>query len=450
MRRLFGALLLLSFLFNSCNTSLSLTKPEERFAKMEKTLPVSNIVVPVSMKKENLEHYVNKLIDNLSYSSFSFEQDGWNVNLVKTEDLQLGFGEGFIKMKVPLNVNVAKQTLLADVTAEGLIALELQTDYTIYKDWNYKTNTILLSYEWLKEPKLQLGLLNLPIERLSAMLIDRLKEKALDEIDVNIQKHVPLEKMVKAQIDEWKNLVQVEENYNTWLSFFPKRITMSPLVESDGLIETSLALSSQFEISVFEKPEIKIDTTQLPAFSNKAYSGKQSNLQVKVVVPFEFINSLVDQQLIGQTFHSGKRNVTIKRLSFFTQDEKLIVDSELEGSYDGHAYFSGIPSYNKNKEQIFLKDFDFDLETKNFVQKTMAWLFKNKIKDRIEGELKYTLTPVISTLKKKLESTMTNVILPLNLSIESNIDQLDLGSFYLTKNALVGFINMEAKVEVIE
>jgi len=448
LKRLFGILIFYSLLFSACNTPLSLTKPEERFAKMEKTLPVSDIVIPISMKKENLEQYANHLIDSLDYSNFSFEQEGWQVDLKKTKDLQLGFGEGFINMKVPLDVNMMKETLLADVRAEGLIALELQTEYTIYKDWTYKTDTELVNYKWIEEPKLQLGIINLSIERLSDMLIERLKGKALDEIDLALQKHLALDQMVKKKIDEWKNLVQLEENYNTWLSFFPKRISLNPLVESGDAVETALALSSQFEISVFQKPNIEVDTTQLPQFSNVSSSNKNSNLNVKVVVPFEFINAMVDQQLIGQTFESGNRNVTIKSLSFFTQDDKLMVDSELTGSYEGHAYFSGIPTYDKSKELVYLKDFDFDLETKNFVQKTMAWLFKNKIKDRIEDQLKYALAPALAQVKDQLKSYLSKAELPLNLKAESEINKLDIGNFYLTKEALISFINLEAKIEL--
>lgn len=415
---------------------------------MEKTLPVSDIVIPVSMKKENLEQYANHLIDSLDYSNFSFEQEGWQVELKKTKDLQLGFGEGFINMKVPLDVNMMKETLLADVHAEGLIALEMQTAYTIYKDWTYKTDTELVNYTWIEEPKLQLGIINLSIERLSDMLIERLKGKALEEIDLALQKHLALDQMVKNKIDEWKNLVQLEENYNTWLSFFPKRISLNPLIESGDAVQTALALSSQFEISVFKKPNIEVDTTQLPQFSNVSSSNKNSNLNVKVVVPFEFINAMVDQQLIGQTFESGKRNVTIKSLSFFTQDDKLMVDSELIGSYEGHAYFSGIPTYDKNKELVYLKDFDFDLETKNFVQKTMAWLFKNKIKDRIEDQMKYALAPALAQVKDQLKSYLSNAELPLNLKAESEINKLNIGNFYLTKEALISFINLEATIEL--
>ncbi len=443
-------LIIISFSFLACNSTILLKKPEERFGMMEKTLPVSDIIIPLSIKKESVEEHVNKIIDSLEYNSFSFEQDGWNVELEKTQNLQLTFGENFVTMKVPLDVKMLKETMLADVKAEGIIALELQTDYSINKDWSYKTKTTLLNYSWLAEPKLKMGIINIPVESLSDMLIERLKDKVLNEIDHSLQKHVAIDELIKDKIGAWRNLIKLEDNYNSWLSFFPKKISMQPIVEKNGNIELTLALSSQFEVSVFEKPQIEVDTNQIPRFEKNQKIDDNSNIKLKVVVPFNFINELVDQHLIGQTFYSGKRNVTIQSLKFFTQDEKLMVDSELEGSYKGHAYFSGIPFYDASKNEIYLKDFDFDLETKNFIQRSVSWLFKNEIKDKIEQRMRYALSPLIETSKTQLEAILKESKLPFNLKLDSDITHLAIGNFYLTKDALISFIDLEATLMVKE
>ena len=130
-------------------------------------------------------------------------------------------------------------------------------------------------------------------------------------------------------------------------------------------------------------------------------------------------------------FSSGSKNVTVNSLQIYGSNGKVIVGANLSGSFNGTVYFAGVPVYNKEKHAVEVADFDFEMQTKNILYKSAAWLFKSTIKDAIKENMVFPLSSYLNTAKSTANASLKNNRSVQNIAINGVVDQIDIDNIYL-------------------
>ena len=111
------------------------------------------------------------------------------------------------------------------------------------------------------------------------------------------------------------------------------------------------------------------------------------SFQMRVITDITYPEAerLANLSMKGYVMDAGNKQVKVEGIHLFTQGDKLIVKTKLSGAFNGNIYFKGTPVFNTLKNQIEMQDFDYDLETKNFLHRTASWLFSGTIKRRCKS-----------------------------------------------------------------
>jgi hypothetical protein len=91
----------------------------------------------------------------------------------------------------------------------------------------------------------------------------------------------------------------------------------------------------------------------------------------------------------------------VKDIEMYYEEGKMVFKNTLTGSFNGIVYIQGIPYYDSISQKIKLQNIDFQLKTKNLLQKTVVWLFEGKIERKIESNFEMEMTPYIEKSKRE-------------------------------------------------
>jgi hypothetical protein len=421
----------------------------ERYDALTEEERTSVINIPVRINLVELEKSLNQQLQGTLYEDNDMNDgDKMMMRAEKVDDVKLQMRGQTIRYEVPVKVWVRYNAGITRLEADGEIAMNFNTDFDIDRDWNMETVTNIETYEWLKQPRLRVAGMNLPVGFIADIILKRSKTVITQSIDQQVQENFNLRKMVE---DVWKQMfdpVLVSPEYNTWLLVNPQNIGMTPLVTDEQSISSVIVVESLPRVSLGERPEA-MGATDLPPFIFRDTTLNDFVIRLRTDVPYEEAERLAKQELLGETFSEGKRSVTIEDLELYGQGNKLIVNTKLSGSYNGSIYLTGRPVYNPKKNVVDIKDLDFTLETRNFLHKSAAWLLKGTLRKRIEENMNFLLQYNLDELKNQLQEQLNNYPITRGIVLDGKLEDLNIQDAFLSTEAirvdvaLVGRLNVQ-------
>ena len=178
------AMSLLSF----CKTAkyADAPKPPEQYAYTPEAPLISTIAIPVTISINDLTASLNKRLNGVLYEDNSFydnNNDGLMFRATKTQPISLYLSGQTIKYKVPLKIWLRKSLFIGSAEAEGELALNLKTTFSLNPDWSIATVTDLEYYEWISKPVLKTGIGDISIETISNIAINQSRKTLTQTLD---------------------------------------------------------------------------------------------------------------------------------------------------------------------------------------------------------------------------------------------------------------------------
>jgi hypothetical protein len=107
---------------------------------------------------------------------------------------------------------------------------------------------------------------------------------------------------------------------------------------------------------------------------------------------YDSLTKIINGYLVNKRFDVSegiiKKHVIIQQAQVSGgPDNNMIIAVAFTGSHNGTVYFTGKPTYDVVAKKIEMKDFDYDLKTKDLLLKAARWLFDKQIVSEIK---KYT------------------------------------------------------------
>jgi hypothetical protein len=204
------------------------------------------------------------------------------------------------------------------------------------------------------------------------------------------------------------------------------------------------------EATLSQQSPATVEQTPLPALQKMASQTNETfDIYLKASTDLAQAEKQARETLIGQVFASGKKYIRITSFDLFGNQGYAICRVGIEGSIRGTIYLKGIPQIEPNSQTLYLADLDFELETKNILAKTGAWLFDNKIEKKLAEKLYFPLNSPLSSIQTKLNTTLDNYTLDNWGVLQASVSTLEVNKIAITPTSITALVAAKGKAKLL-
>lgn len=448
MNRLLIVVAVALLLLAGCKTTQPVRPMEEYEERQLERVSIINI--PIDIQLDELETSLNRQLSGTLYEDNNLKDDNLRVRAVKQDQLRLGLDGEALTYRVPLDLWVQYDLGISKVEATGQITLDFKTAVELAQDWDILTKTEVTGYDWVQKPRLKLAGINLPVGLIADLVLRNSKSTIAASIDDMVKQQFDLQATVQ---EAWKQMFEpslISEEYRTWLVVNPQFIGMSPLEMRNNRIRSTIYVESKPQVKIGEKPQPAF-VRSLPPLIIAPVEASDFTLHLNTQISYEEAERLAKVQLVGEQFSYGKRSVTVEDLEFYGQNDQIIVNTKLSGTYNGSIYLSGKPVYNTAKNTIDIKDLEYTLDTKNKLFRSAGWLFKSAIKNKIEENFDFLLDYNLKDMQQQFQEQLQSYEVAQGITLSGDLREINIEDAFLTPEGMVvdlalgGRLNVEVK-----
>ena len=428
-------------LFPFCKTAriTDAPKPPENYTPADEPPLVSTIAIPVNISIQDLVNSLNSrlngkaLFEDLSYTDNG--NDGLMLTIWKSQNITMFLSGNTIKYRLPLKLWMKKSLLVTDAEAEAELALNMKTTFNINEDWSLGTQTEVEYHEWLSKPKLKTGVGDISIETLANLALNRSKKTLSQTLDRYVSQQLTLKPYVEQVWTALQEPILLDSAYRMWVKTTPTSIGMTPVATDWNNIRATIAVECLNDVTFGEKPWFR-ENSSLPNLLHIADAPDGYQVRIATDVPFPEAERLARNMMIGQVFESGKNKVKVEDIQLWGNNDKLVVNSKLSGSFNGNIYFIGRPEFNPQKNQIEVRDLDFHVDTRNFLMRSAAWLFSGAIKNQMKKAMVFPLDENIRELKSSVQASLEHYELSPGVLLTGTVDSVTVENTRITPTSI--------------
>lgn len=449
--------LLIIFLL-SCSTA-KVEKPVETYLP-EVIRPKSSVIgFTAEAKLSDIQKELNRQFSGLIYEDNSLDDNGGDNLMVKAwkeGDIALTMKDNVIIYRVPLKlwIKAGFKTKQLGITlsdyreVSGALALMFRTSVTLNPDWTLSTKTETTGYEWITEPVVKVAGINVPVKFVADIILQKNLKIISSSIDESVKEYLDLKPYA---LQAWKALnqpISLNDEYKVWLSIETSEFFSSPITANNGTIRVQSGVKSVIETTVGPKPKTKAPGP-LPGLqvSNAVQDGTVVNASLDI--PFEEINAQASKYLLGQVFSQGSRKVKVEGINIYGSKGKLVAETKLSGSFKGSIYFSGIPAFNAKDSTLFLKDFDFDISTRNVLVRSAAWLYQGGFRNMMAKEMVWPMASDLKMMYGEINNTLKAYPIADGVILKGQVSRLSMDEILITPGGVKPFISSEGRMNVV-
>ncbi len=414
-------------------------------------LKMTNSILNINyqINKTSVNDTFNAVIDTLlSLNKMRIDEYKVDVEFRKKGRANIEFEGRNVLIDFPLEINATKETFLRTAKAKGLLNLTIVSELDVDNTWNLRSQTRLEDYYWKEVPKFNMGSISLPIEKIMNIIIERSKDKVINEIDKAVTEKFYLREQM---INLTENVAQpflLDQMSDTWLSVDVEKFSLSKVLNAADWMEGWISLNGTTEVT--HTPESKRADFFLPDFRWLNIDDEQdtSELFFNVEVQFDRINQMLNENFKGRKFKEGNHEVMVRNLELKGLGEKLGVVAELTGSYNGEVFLSGVPSYNSETKSLETNDIELKLLTKNVLHKALGWMLKGRIRKELDKMMQFSLNDFVGSIQEKIDEQLSNINHENELELTAQMLDLDIEQLKFSKTHIHAGLHAKLKLAV--
>jgi len=406
-------------------------KPDIQYNEYLQKQKISHIQSKIVISERELEKEINKInVDKIfhNYPCKKKENVFINGGIVKVSPFKINISNE----KIILNGVFKTHSLRATYKPAGLrwlggrstvhltdtiIKVQVQFKPTIVNNWYLKDNNIKVTVK-LSGAHIKFGFLS--TSKFNHSIEELLKKQIIKKFRNGFS-------IRKSMAKSWKKLYVNKQLHNKqlWLFISPKELSISKFDLSNHKL--SLFLNIDSEVQVTSKKIIKQDILPLPPYK---YNSSKGNFEINIPIKLNYND-------LSNYFNKDKKlknikDIELSNLNIYPHVDKLVFSFDFKyKNHTGKLYLAGKPIYDKDLNQLQIINLDYDLETKNMLDKIMDKTYLSYLLIGIEEKLIYP----ISKLDKY--KTIFTKELKNNISLSVTINDILVNKVYLDKNNLV-------------
>lgn len=376
-----------------------------------------------------VQAFAEKHIPTLLYDDSNIEDDNYIIKVYKRDSLKffIDNNNGELNWTIPLKIYAKARVQLGFIKTEQDGTFELDAHFAtlinLSQDWRLVLSTHPVGFEWKHSPTIKLGFVEVNIGQFINPLVESQLKNAAQVLDNYVANSVTLKPLAEAAFNYLQSPFDVLQNGEVWLKFTPTKLSVSPLAGSADKLHIQWGIKGISETFLGKKPAFK--ALELLPLYQEPIIDSLFNIQLAAEIPFKEIEKYATQWLKSQTFEwdNGAKKIQIENFSIYGSGKQVIIKTLMKGSYNGTVYFSGIPALDTLQKTIYFKDLDFDLETKNQINKAAAWLLHGLMVQKLKNNLKFNYKPYVEqTLRSAnqlTDFTMANKLVNVKINLNN-------------------------------
>lgn len=447
--------------FFSCSTSqkLETLKPEPDDASpLIYDANPSFINLPITVKLNDIENQTNALLNGLIYEDNNIEDDDIEMKIWKQAPIKIqndpANPDKKIKTILPLKANIKYRIGTKKMGIElydtrefnlnGVITLSSDVALT---NWKLNTKTEFRSLDWNESPTMTVFGKNMPITYLINPAISIFKSKLEHKIDEAIEKSMDFKPNVLSALEKICTPFQMSDTYESWLRIVPVEVysTNAKLKNDSFLLE--MGIKCNMETIVGKQPESKFNASKI-VLKPVTKIPNQISANIAAISSYIDASKIMTKNFAGQEFGSGSKKVTVKNVSIWHKNGKMIIALDVLGSVDGTLYLNGIPQYNAQTKEIYFDKLDYVLDTKSRLMRTANWLAQGFVLRKMEESCRYSIQPNLEEGKKNMAAYLKNYSPMPGVFVNGKMDDIQFDKIQLTNQAIIAFIKINGTVNV--
>jgi hypothetical protein len=466
MKPIFLIIIILMMVLNwSCKTTKIEPPKPPSFSVVEPPKLSSMIGLPININIEGLSKSLNKKFTTQLYKDSNFnDNDGDNlkIEVLKKGDFILNTSNNSLNISAPLHIDLNYMFNVFGSSKEiskGLnLTVNFSTSPVVDRDWNLQLNS-KGKIIWDDLPVIDLGITKIDLPSVFGSLIQSVVNKMAVKIDKEVPKYVNIKKMVS---DEWMKLanpILLDSANKAWMVVNPKNVFITPIQYNPKNMQIKLGLSSIVEFVSGYKPTNDSFSKVIPPLRQVSNIQENVKLNLGATLTFEQINESIKQQFLNKPFEleSFDYKIKINDAKVFNYGNKLMIALDLDGkvrkgmvgkNIRGVVYATGVPIYNAKSKTIEIKQFDFELKTRDILLKAASWLVKSKsFKENIESKLIFPIEDKLTQARLTANDAVNKKMLD-NLDIKGFVKNIEPGNIYITPSAIKINIVTDGNLEI--
>ncbi|MGA0556659.1 DUF4403 family protein [Larkinella sp. VNQ87] len=372
----------------------------------------SYLSAPIIFELDELEEKINKalgvvLVDNKTLKNGKLRP--LNLRIERTGPIRLAFDGKKLTFNASLKIWINSPLRLRknprDTTNRVFSALEVRfnSPLRVRDDWRVETRVELEHYRWITEPEIRVLGIDIPVTKLADRILTKHEngiEKAIDRA-VFSELRLDLE-MAKIWRDIQKPLLINRAYEQVWLHPRPTAVQVAPIRGNPRSILVPMRIRLSIESLFGPKPDYVLNNN-LPRLERVSVLPMLSYLNLLSRIPYTQMSAVLNTYLTGRKFDVVNNLVDIKQVKVYGGEHALIVQTDIKGAIGGTLYFRGRPAFDTIRNELTIKNIDYDIDTEQSLARVADWLLHDTLKDTLQSALKIPLQEHITLLPNKIE-----------------------------------------------
>lgn len=368
------------------------------------------IRITTDIPKQLISTIVTNNIDN-NLENEILEYKGFDVKIKRQGNLNVTARKRSIYLDLPLDIHIEKPNGLFTIEANGTIMLNVTITTDISTELHLTTKTNIDGWKWIDEPKVKVGILNIPVSPLANMVMNRIDDTITNQIDASVAEKVDFQDIINKKLSALIDSRKVSTDPELYLRAQLEGIDSPGFREYTDKIELPLYLNIQNQITT----EYQVSSDwQVPPFRWIDNDPLEHSQDVNISLKYDRIEDIVQSKVNGlviggKTLQAG--NVEIHH------NEKLNIQIDLTAPIVSTLIISGTPVITDGKVQLV--DLDVDMQTPNIIYKMTAPIVEKLIRSDIDDRFPINLQELIQE-QIRIGLAKANKIAFLDLKINAN------------------------------
>jgi hypothetical protein len=442
------ALVLLSLLaISPCSfagdTPLTAVRPRDESFRTVLKKELSMLNIPIEASTDEIAGVLNQTLRKKLYKG-STMTSGLAADVERNGPLVVSAADNclFVTLPVTLSLSYAMFEMRAIP-----LKLKFKARASVSTDWQIHTEIQFLGLSDLPAEEVGIGPQSLNTRSIVKEIIQPLQKELSDLIAQKVNTLIPLKTQVAKVWNTAQKPVLLDKNLNAWLKLTPSEVMLTPLYARNNRVRLSVGISTFAELLVGQEPANQ-PLLPLPGLKLVNTFDKTFRIALNADLFYSDLRAIASSLLLNKRFDSNGNSIVIKDLDLYGNGDKLVVKMQTEGSLDGVFYLTARPAFNPQTNIFSLEDVDFDMQTRNLLQRSSAWLLHSSIRSMIQEELNMNLTRQLEQTRQMAGKALARVKLAEHVFLKGDMNKLKFNDMIVQKDRISIQVYTEGKSAV--
>lgn len=454
----FHLYILLALLIQACSDSkTTFETPVSTNIDSTLTQPLSTLYVPITYEVRGIENLINQKLHGTFLKKKIEVEDRkaeFYLEITKTSRISIHWSAPRLYLRVPLKIagsftkKVIGLTLKNNDPVETEVILFMHSDLGFNPNWKLAPQTHLDSIQWITEPKLPVGFVEINLKNQLEKFIANNQEGLMLKLDEVLAELTNFDQTVQKLWTDIQKPIRInKKEKEVWLKILAKdmqaEFVRTPPSELSVIVRLKSYLFAGTDISRF------VDmTTRIPSYRKSRIQNDSLDIYIHASVALREIQDFAHDHITGKTFEYGGYKVEIASVDLFGTDDKIIVSPKITGDVEAAIYLQGKPSFDQASKTLRIDTFNYQVETKNTLLSMTNNMLYQDIIDYLMPRLVMELNEELSMLPEIINNAIAHSNVGEKINLHFSALDVSLHNYYISQSDFQVILQVKGKADI--